>query len=329
LVPTAGEEYGGVGGDFRYCCVVDEEISRAGHSGLGFVVHCTIVVPYLLRLGSEAQKQKYLPGCISGEIVAAIAMTEPGTGSDLQGIGTKAEADGKDWVVNGSKTFITNGQQADLVVVVCKTNPEDGPEVFSLILVEAGTPGFVRGNNLEKVGLKSQDTSELFFENVRVPKENLLGEEGRGFIHLMEELPQERLSIAIGSMSVCGPVLEHTVNYVKERMVFGKPLSTLQNTQFKLAELDAQITAMRVFVDHCLALHLERELDTATASKAKLLVTELQGRVVDECVQLHGGFGFMWEYPVARAYADARVSRIYGGTSEVMKIIISRALLSA
>jgi len=326
LAPTVPEAYGGVGVDFRYNAIIDEEVSRLGLTGIGFGLHSDIAVPYILHNGSEAQKQKYLPRCISGEIVTAIAMTEPGTGSDLQGVKTTAVLDGDEYVINGSKTFITNGQQADLVIVVCKTDPSAGAKGISLILVEAGTPGFDKGTNLEKVGMKAQDTSELFFQDVRVPKENLLGEEGRGFVYLMQELPQERLSIALVAMACAESILAQTVDYVNERKAFGKPIAAFQNTQFKLAELDADITAQRVFVDRCLALHVQGKLDSVTASKAKLITTELQGRVVDECLQLHGGYGYMWEYPVARAFADARVQRIYGGTSEVMKLIIARSL---
>lgn len=326
LAPTVPEAYGGVGVDFRYNTIIDEEVSRLGLTGIGFGLHSDIAVPYILHNGSEAQKQKYLPSCISGEIVTAIAMTEPGTGSDLQGVKTTAVLDGDEYVINGSKTFITNGQLADLVIVVCKTDPSAGAKGISLILVEAGTPGFEKGSNLEKVGMKAQDTSELFFQDVRVPKENLLGEEGMGFVYLMQELPQERLSIAIMAMACAESILAQTVEYVNERKAFGKPIAAFQNTQFKLAELDAEITAQRVFVDRCLELHVQGKLDSVTASKAKLITTELQGRVVDECLQLHGGYGYMWEYPVARAFADARVQRIYGGTSEVMKLIIARSL---
>ena len=329
LAPTVPEEYGGVGVDFRYNAIVNEECWRLGLSGLGFTLHSDIAVPYILNHGSAYLKDKYLPGCLSGEIVTAIAMTEPGTGSDLQGVKTLAVRDGDDYVINGSKTFITNGQQADLVILVCKTDASAGAQGISLLLVEAGTPGFEKGTNLEKIGMKAQDTSELFFQDVRVPKENLLGEEGKGFAYLMEELPQERLNIAIGAMATCDSILEQTVTYVKERKAFGKAIASFQNTQFKLAELDAKITAMRVFVDHCLALHIDGKLATVMASKAKLLTTELQDRVVDECLQLHGGYGYMWEYQIARAYADSRVQRIYGGTSEVMKLIIGRELLKA
>ena len=330
LCPGVSEEYGGVGADFRYNMVVSEEVSRLGLTGIGFILHNDVTVPYLENVANEAQKQKYLPKCVSGECIVAIAMTEPGTGSDLQGIKTNAVDKGDHYVLNGSKTFITCGQQADIVLVVCRTNPDPaaGAKAFSILIVEDGMPGFERGRNLEKVGMKAQDTSELFFNDVKVPKENLLGEEGMGFIYLMRELPQERLSIAVSAVASCEAVIEETVKYVKERTAFRKSIAEFQNTQFTLAQLEAEVTAMRVFIDRCAELLVKKELSTVEASKAKLLATELQGKVTDQCVQLHGGYGYMWEYPVARAYADARVQRIYGGTSEVMKLIIGRELLS-
>lgn len=327
LAPTIPEEYGGVGVDFRYNAIVDEEVSRAGLSGIGWGLHSDIGVPYILNYGSEELKQKYMPKCVSGEIVTAIAMTEPGAGSDLQGVKTSAVLDGDEWVINGSKTFITNGQHADLVIVVAKTDPEAGAKGTSLILVEAGTPGFEKGTNLEKIGMKAQDTSELFFQDVRVPKGNLLGEEGMGFIYLMQELPQERLSVGVNAIASAKSILDQTVEYVKERKAFGRSVATFQNTQFKLAELDTEITSAQVFVDRCLELHVEGKLDVPTAAKLKLLSTDLQCKVIDECLQLHGGYGYMWEYPVARAYADARIQKIYAGTNEIMKLIIGRTLL--
>lgn len=327
LCPTMPEEYGGVGVDFRYNVIVNEEITRQGLSGIGFGLHSDIAVPYIENYASEALKEKYIPQCISGEVITAIAMTEPGTGSDLQNIKTTAIADGDDYIINGSKTFITNGQLADLVIVVAKTDPSAGAAGTSLILVEAGTEGFSKGQNLEKVGMKAQDTSELFFQDVRVPKSNLLGKEGEGFIYLMQELPQERLSIASNAASACESLLAQTIDYVKERSAFGKPVSAFQNTQFKLAELDAETQAVRVYFDRCLELHLEGKLDAVTAAKIKLLTTDLNSKVADECLQLHGGYGYMWEYPVARGWADARVQRIYGGTNEIMKLIISREIL--
>ncbi len=329
LAPQVPEAYGGAAADFRYNVVIDEEVSRSGCTGLGWAVHSDIAVPYLVNYGTEAQKERYLERCVAGDVVMAIAMTEPGTGSDLQGIRTTAIADGDEYVINGSKTFITNGQHADLVIVVCKTDPEAGAAGTSLVLVEADRPGFERGRNLDKVGMKAQDTSELFFNDLRVPRENLLGEEGQGFVYLMQELPQERLSIGIMAMAATRAILEQTVDYVKERKAFGRPIATFQNTQFKLAEMDTELTAAEVFMDRCLELLVDGRLDTVTASKAKLLGSEVQCRLIDECVQLHGGYGYMWEYPVARAYADARVQRIYGGTSEVMKLIIGRSLTAA
>ncbi len=328
LAPSVPEEYGGMGLDFRYNTVLDEELIKLGLTGPGFGLHNNITVPYLINFGSEAQKQKYLPKCLSGETIVSIAMTEPGTGSDLQGVKTTAVLDGDEYVINGSKTFITNGQLADLVIVVCKTDPNAGAKGISLLLVETGTPGFEKGTNLEKIGLKAQDTSELFFQDVRVPKENLLGDEGMGFVYLMQELPQERLYIATAGTADMESILQQTVDYVKERKAFGQPIANFQNTQFKLAQLDAEITAMRVFVDRCVELLVQGKLDAVTASKAKMLVSDLQCKVIDECLQLHGGYGYMWEYPVARAYADARINRILGGTNEVMKIIISRELLA-
>ncbi|MDX2425765.1 MAG: acyl-CoA dehydrogenase family protein [Cycloclasticus sp.] len=327
ISPTVPEEFGGVGVDFRYNAIVDEEVARLGLSGLGFALHSDIAVPYVIHYGSEEQKMKYLPKLVSGEMISAIAMTEPGTGSDLQGVKTTAVKDGDDYIINGSKTFITNGQLADLIVVVAKTDPEQGAKGTSLILLESGIAGFSKGKNLKKIGMKAQDTSELFFENVRVPQSCLLGEENKGFIYLMQDLPQERLSVAITGISAAESILQQTIDYTKERKAFGKPISTLQNTQFKLAELDTELTSARVFVDRCLELHIEGKLDTVTASKAKLLCTDLQCKVMDECLQLHGGYGYMWEYPVARAWADARVQRIYAGTNEIMKLIIGRSLV--
>ena len=276
LCPTIPEEYGGVGVDFRYNTIVDEEVARCGVSGLGFGLHSDISVPYLLAYGTEAQKAKYLPGCIDGSIITAIAMTEPGTGSDLQSVKTFARRDGDEFVINGSKTFITNGQMADLVFVVAKSGDGEGAKAVSLFLVEAGTTGFTKGKNLEKIGLKSQDTSELFFQDVRIPATNLLGEEGKGFIYLMQELSQERLSVGVAAVAVSEWILEETVNYVKERQAFGRPIAAFQNTQFKLAELSAEVTQSRIFVDYCLAQHLSGELDQVLAAKLKLLTTDLQ-----------------------------------------------------
>jgi len=327
LSPTVPEAYGGVEADFRYNAIVDEEIARLGLSGIGFGLHSDIAVPYIMAYGTEEQKQKYLPGCVNGDIVTAIAMTEPGTGSDLQGVKTNAVLDGDHYILNGSKTFITNGQMADLVIVVAKTNPEAGAKGTSLLLVEADSPGFEKGSNLDKIGMKAQDTSELFFQDVKVPKENLLGAEGMGFIYLMQELPQERLSVGLNAIASAESILEQTVAYVKDRKAFGRAIGSFQNTQFKLAEMSATLTMARVFVDKCLDLHLSKELDVVTAAKLKLLTTEIQCDVIDECLQLHGGYGYMLEYPVARAYADARVQKIYAGTNEIMKLIIGRSMV--
>lgn len=328
LCPMVPEEYGGVGTDFLYNCIVNEEIGRSGCTGLGWTLHNDITVPYIVRYGSEEQKQKYLPRCITGELITAIAMTEPGAGSDLQGTKTTAVLDGDHYILNGSKTFITNGQKAGLVIVVAKTDTNAGSKGISLFLVEADLPGFSKGKNLNKLGLKAQDTSELFFQDVKVPKENLLGEEGRGFIYLMQDLPQERLSIAVGAVANARAILEATVDYTKERKAFGTTVASFQNTQFKLAELVAEVDCAEVYTDRCTELLLEDKLDTVTASKAKLLTTDLQCKVADECLQLFGGWGYMWEYPVCRAFADSRIQRIYGGTNEIMKLIISRDLMA-
>lgn len=329
LSPTVPEAYGGVEVDFRYNAVVAEEVANFGLTGIGFGLHSDIAVPYIMAYGTEEQKQKYLPGCVNGDIVTAIAMTEPGTGSDLQGVKTNAvlSDDGEHYILNGSKTFITNGQLADLVIVVAKTDPNAGSKGTSLFLVEADSAGFVKGQNLHKIGMKAQDTSELFFQDVKVPKENLLGTKGMGFIYLMQELPQERLSVSLSAVSCAESILEQTVTYVKERKAFGSEIASFQNTQFKLAEMSSTVTMARVFIDKCLELHIDKELDPVTAAKLKLLTTDIQCDVVDECLQLHGGYGYMWEYPVARAYADARVQKIYAGTNEIMKVIIGRSMV--
>ena len=320
------DTYGGLDADFLYSAVVIEEIGRLGLTGIGFSLHSDIVAPYILHYGSEALKHKYLPKLISGEMVTAIAMTEPGAGSDLQGVKTTAVLDGDEYVINGSKTFITNGYLADLVIVVAKTDPKAGAKGTSLFLVEADTPGFAKGKRMEKVGMKAQDTSELFFQDVRVPKENILGQAGMGFAYLMQELPQERLTVAIGALSSAEAALAWTLEYTRERKAFGKAIADFQNTRFKLAEMATEIQVGRVFVDQCMALHLEGKLDVPTAAMAKYWATDLQCKVLDECVQLHGGYGFMWEYPIARAWADARVQRIYAGTNEIMKETIARSL---
>ncbi|CAD6547385.1 Acyl-CoA dehydrogenase [Paraburkholderia hiiakae] len=326
LCVTLPTEYGGGGGDFGHAAVLNEEINRAGVSGLGFSVHSDIIAPYIARLGNEEQKQRWLPKVCSGESILAIGMTEPGTGSDLKAVRTTAIRDGDDYVINGSKTFISNGLNADLIVMVCKTDPAAGSKGVSLIVVEADREGFRRGRKLEKVGQHAQDTAELFFDNVRVPVSNRLGEEGKGFAYLMAELPQERLSIAIGAAAKLETCLEHTLNYVKDRRAFNQTVWDFQNTKFKLADIKAQAVAVRLMVDHYLSEHVRRRLTLEEAAVAKLFATEALGKALDEMVQLHGGYGYMLEYPVARAFADARVMRIYGGTSEVMRDLISRKL---
>ena len=320
------EEYGGPGGNFLHSAIVVEELARAGTTGPAFYLHSDIVAPYLMAYGSEDQKKHWLPKMVSGETILAVGMTEPGAGSDLQGMKTRAERDGNHFVINGQKVFISNGQLADLVVLAAKTDPEAGAKGISLILVEREREGFTRGRNLEKIGYHAQDTSELFFQNVRVPITNLLGEENRGFIQLMEQLPQERLLIALRCATTIEAALEWTLAYTRERKAFGRTIFDFQNSRFKLAEVKTRALATRAFTDQCLAAHVRSELDTATASAAKLFTTEQLSWVLDECLQLHGGYGYMREYPIARAWADARMSRIAGGSSEIMKEIISRAL---
>jgi alkylation response protein AidB-like acyl-CoA dehydrogenase len=322
------EEYGGGGvKDFRYNAVVDEEIMYVGGTGLGFGLHNDIVAPYLLDLGTDEQKRRWLPGFCSGELITAIAMSEPAAGSDLQNVRTAARQDGGDWVLSGSKTFITNGINADLVIVVAKTDPDaDGARGISLLAVERGMPGFERGRNLNKIGLKAQDTAELFFDEVRVPAANVLGEINRGFVHLMERLPQERLSIAIAAVAACERMLEITVEYVKNRTAFGRPIGSFQNTRFVLAEMATQTAVARTFVNECISQHNAGELTVADAAMAKWWTTDLQNKVADACLQLHGGYGYMSEYPIARAYLDSRVQAIYGGTNEIMKEIVGRSM---
>ncbi|MEU1429648.1 acyl-CoA dehydrogenase family protein [Nocardia sp. NPDC005746] len=321
------EQYGGGGeADFRYNAIVTEEVTKGMYSGLGFGLHNDVIAPYLLELANEEQKQRWLPGFCSGEIITAIAMTEPGTGSDLQGIKTRAVKDGDDWILNGSKTFITNGINADIVIVVAQTDPAAGAMGFSLLVVERGMAGFERGRNLEKIGLKAQDTAELSFADVRVPGKNLLGTEGQGFIHLMQNLPQERLSIAVMAAAAMEGCLELTCQYVRDRKAFGKPIGALQNTRFVLAELATKTTAVRVFVDRCIELLNDRKLSVEEAAMAKWWSTEEQLDLINRCLQLHGGYGYMREYPIAKAYMDARIQTIYGGTTEIMKEIIGRSL---
>ena len=330
LCMSMPDAYGGSGADRLYSVIQMEELGRAGFSGIGYTLHNEIVAPYIERYGTEVQKAKFLPAMASGAMIGAIAMSEPAAGSDLQGIKTTAlkQADGS-YILNGSKTFITNGWHADMVIVVAKTNPAAGAKGTSLLLVERGMPGFSVGKRLKKMGLKAQDTSELFFDQVHVPAENLLGGdalENKGFICLMEQLPWERLQIAISAVAAAQAAIDWTVDYVKERKVFGQAVGSFQNTRFTLAELQTQVQIARVFVDKCTELLLQDKLDTATASMAKYWCSDMQCKVMDECVQLFGGYGYMWEYPITRAYADARVQRIYGGTNEIMKEVITRAM---
>jgi acyl-CoA dehydrogenase len=321
------EQYGGMGGDFLHSTILVEEMARAGATAPTFYLHSEIVAPYLVRYGTEEQRHRWLPKMAKGEVITALGMTEPSGGSDLQAMKTVALREGDNYVINGQKVFITAGFNADLLVLACKTDPKQKAKGVSLILVETDRPGFQRGRKLEKIGCKGQDTAELFFSDLRVPVSNLLGEEGRGFYQLMSELPQERLVQAIRAVASSEAALEWTLDYAIQRKMFDQTLIDFQNTQFKLAEMKADITAQRVFLDRCIALHLERQLDAVDAAMLKLTTTELQGRVMDQCLQLFGGWGYMWEYPIARAFVDARVGRIGGGSVEVMKQIISRAMM--
>ncbi len=321
------EQFGGPGiADFRYNMVLAEESARAGASGPGFAVHTDIIVPYISSLGTDEQKQRWLPGCVSGDLVTAIAMTEPGAGSDLQGIRTTAVDAGDHYVLNGSKTFISNGILADLVIVVCRTDPDAGHQGISLLVVERGMEGFERGRNLDKMGLHAQDTAELSFTDVHVPKENLLGAEGSGFVSLMENLPQERISIGCIAVAAIEHVLDLCLAYAKEREAFGKPIGKFQHNRFVLAEMATEAHIARVFINDCVLRLNAGEVDTALASMAKWWTTELQKRVVDAGVQLHGGYGYMNEYPISKAYVDSRIQTIYGGTTEIQKEIIGRML---
>ncbi len=322
------EAYGGPGGSFAHDAVITYQANLAGIDGWGGPLHNAIVIPYIIRYASEDQKMRWLPKLVSGAYISAIAMTEPGAGSDLQGVKTSATRDGNHYMINGQKTFITNGQLANFIVVVAKTDPAQGAKGISLFAIETDqVEGFRRGRNLDKIGMKSNDTSELFFDDVRVPADALIGpEEGQGFYQLMEQLPQERLLIAIYAMGRIERALDVTLDYVKERKAFGQRIIDFQNSQFELAECKTEATIAKVFVDHCIASHLTGDLDTATASMAKYWLTDLQCKIIDRCLQLHGGYGFMNEYPIARMYRDSRVERIYGGSNEIMKVLISRTL---
>jgi acyl-CoA dehydrogenase len=328
LCASIPEEYGGAGGTFAHQAVIDRAFSLCGFDAFGAPLHSGIVAPYILHYGTEAQKKRWLPKLATGELVGAIAMSEPGTGSDLQAVRSTAKKSGNGYVLNGSKTFITNGQHANLIIVVAKTDPAAGAKGISLMVVETdNAAGFRRGRKLKKLGMDAADTSELFFEDVKLPPENLLGsEEGQGFAQLMQDLPRERLIVAINAQAMMERALALTVDYVKQRQAFGKPIIEYQNTQFVLAECKSEATISRVFHDHCIARYLEGQLDTTTAAMAKYWMTETQGKIIDRCLQLFGGYGYMDEYPISRMYRDARVLRIYAGTNEIMKLLIARSL---
>ena len=327
LCCNVSEEFGGMGGDFLHSTILIEEMARAGTTGPTFYLHSDIVAPYLVDFGTEEQKQKWLPKMATGEVIGALGMSEPSGGSDVQNIRTQAIRDGDSYVINGQKVFITNGHTADILVLACKTDPTALGKGVSLIIVETNTPGFTRGRKLEKMGCKAQDTSELFFSDVRVPASNLIGAEGGGFAMLMTQLAQERLVQAIRGVSSSEAALQWTKEYAVDRKMFGQTLADFQNTRFKLAGLTAEVLAQRVFVDRCIEMHLKGEFDAVDAACAKLVTTELQGKVMDECLQFFGGWGYMWEYPIARAFADARMCRLGGGAAEVMRQIIGNSIL--
>lgn len=325
LCVTVPEEYGGLGADYRYAFIVDEELGYCGTASVTLQVHSDIIAPYILSLGTEDQKKRWLPDMVSGDVIGGLCLTEPGTGSDVRNVRTRAVRDGDEWVINGSKTFITNGQNGDLFVVACQTGTLEAPGI-SLIVVESHRDGFRRGRNLDKLGMKASDTSELFFENVRVPADNLLGIENGGLRQVMQELPKERLAIATMAMANAQKAFDLTLDYVREREAFGKPIAEFQNTQFKLADIRAQLAMGWAYLDQCIHRFLKDELTSEEAAIAKLSTTEMQCKIIDDCLQMHGGWGYMWEMPIARIYADARVRRIAGGSSEIMKLIIARAL---
>ena len=326
LCSNVAEEYGGPGADFLYNVVIHEELATALATGPGFGVHSDMAAVYITRFGTEEQKRKWLPKMVSGEVIAAIGLSEPDAGSDLKAIKTRAVRDGNHFVINGQKTWISNGQLADIVILACKTDPAAGARGMSFIIVETGSEGFARGQNIGKIGLKAQDTSELFFQDVRVPVENLIGKENEGFRIAMANLAHERISIACSAITQAEAAIRWTVDYTRERKAFGKVVADFQNTRFALAQLDAEVSALRIFVDKCLELANEQNLDVVDAAKAKMLSTELLGRTADQCLQLHGGYGYTLEYPIGRLFIDARVRRIAGGSTEIMKEIISRKL---
>jgi len=327
LCMDVDEAYGGLGvKDYRYNAIISEELVRVGASGPGFAVHTDMVVPYISQFGTEEQKQRWLPGLVAGETIAAIAMSEPNTGSDVAAVQTTAVRHNDYYLINGQKTFISNGILNDLVVVAAKTDPEAGAKGVSLLVLERSMEGYERGRNLDKIGMHAQDTAELFFRDVRVPVDNLIGQENMGFIYLMQRLPQERLTIAVGAIAAAEAALEWTIAYCQQRTAFGRPIGKFQNSRFKLAEMKTEVEIGRTFIDHCIQRHNQGELSVEQAAMAKWWTTDLQVRVIDQCLQLHGGYGYMMEYPIAKAYIDSRAQKIYGGSNEIMKEIIGRAM---